>query len=100
MSSHDVIELSFRSVLRTNLGPGRYGEAVPFLIGLRLADWTSTQRRYLRNIQMTRTTAAATDRLRDFTADRRVLILAALAIVAGGGGTFAAVILLRLIALF
>src|SRR6185437_5626813 len=40
------------------------------------------------------------DNLRDFTADRRILILSAMAIVAGVGGALSAWVLLKLIALF
>lgn len=54
---------------------------------------------------MTDTTASAAsapgrDTLRDFTADRRLLILAAMAVVTGGFGAVAAWVLLKLIALF
>ena len=49
---------------------------------------------------MNRDSWAGVDRLRDFTADRRVLLLTALAVVAGLGGAAAAFILLKLIALF
>ncbi|MDE2515041.1 MAG: chloride channel protein, partial [Rhodospirillales bacterium] len=43
--------------------------------------------------------AAQDDRLRDFTADRRILMLMAMALVVGTAGAFAALVLLRLIAL-
>jgi H+/Cl- antiporter ClcA len=51
---------------------------------------------------MTDTIASAPgrDTLRDFTADRRLLILAAMAVVTGGFGAVAAWVLLKLIALF
>ena len=43
---------------------------------------------------------AALPRLGDFTTDRRVLLLIAMALLVGAGGTFAAWLLLKLIALF
>jgi H+/Cl- antiporter ClcA len=43
---------------------------------------------------------AVQDRLRDFTADSRILLLIAMALVAGTGGAWAAWVLLKLIALF
>jgi chloride channel protein, CIC family len=45
-------------------------------------------------------TAYRSDTLRDFSASPRVLLLAAMALVAGTSGAFAALLLLKLIALF
>ncbi|MBV9785116.1 MAG: chloride channel protein [Acidisphaera sp.] len=45
------------------------------------------------------TTGAARRRLADFTADRRLLVLVGMALVAGTGGAFSAWVLIRLIAL-
>lgn len=49
---------------------------------------------------MTEISQAARDNLRDFTADRRLLLLTAMAVVVGVAGALAAWVLLRMIALF